>query len=64
MRLGARSTSINLACAVGWTTIAIAKKFRVKYDSKRRDEREVAAREEVAGLSEQEVQDLEWKHLG
>ena len=56
--------SINLACAVGWTTLAIATLFWMKFDNKRRDDRETAVREEVAGLSQREIQDLEWKHPG
>ncbi|KAJ4987083.1 major facilitator superfamily transporter [Stagonosporopsis vannaccii] len=56
--------SINLACAVAWTTIAIVTLLWMKYDNKRRDENEAAATEEVAGMSQQEVGDLEWKHPG
>lgn len=54
--------SINLACAISWTTLSIATLLWMKYDSKMRDEREAAAREEIAGLSQQEVQDLGWKN--
>lgn len=54
--------SINLACAISWTTLAVATLLWMKYDNKSRDERERAAREEIAGLSQQEVQELEWKH--
>lgn len=56
--------SINLACAVAWTTIAIGTYFWMKLDNKRRDEHEAAAREEIAGLPQQEIQDFEWKHPG
>ncbi|KAL1591761.1 hypothetical protein SLS60_011760 [Paraconiothyrium brasiliense] len=56
--------SINLACAVSWTTLAVATLFWMKYDNKRRDERETVAREEIAGLSQQEMQNLEWRHPG
>ncbi|KAJ8116686.1 hypothetical protein OPT61_g1934 [Boeremia exigua] len=56
--------SINLACAVAWTTIAVVTLLWMRYDNKRRDENEAAATEEVAGLSPQEVGDLEWKHPG
>lgn len=54
--------SINLACAITWTAIAIGTLFWMKYDNKRRDENETAATEEIAGLPQQEIQDLEWKH--
>lgn len=56
--------SINLTCAIAWTTVAIGTYFWMKFDNKRREEREAAAREEIAGLSQQEIQGLEWKHPG
>lgn len=56
--------SINLACAIAWTSIAIATLLWMRYDNKKRDENEAAATEEVAGLSQQEIGDLEWKHPG
>lgn len=55
---------INLACAISWTTVAVAILLWMKYDNKKRDEKAVMATEEVAGLSRTEVQDLEWKHPG
>ncbi|KAF1364357.1 MFS general substrate transporter [Lizonia empirigonia] len=55
---------INLACAISWTTVAVAILLWMKYDNKKRDEKAVIATEEVAGLSRTEVQDLEWKHPG
>ena len=53
---------INLACAITWTAVSVGTLFWMKYDNKKRDEREVAVAEEIAGLSQQDVQDLEWKH--
>ena len=54
--------SINLACAISWTTLFVATLPWMKYDNKMRDEREVAAREGVSGLSRQKVQGLAWKN--
>lgn len=56
--------SINLACAIGWTGIALGAGVWMKYDNKKRDEREAGAHEELAGLTQKEIQDLEWKHPG
>ena len=53
---------INLACATLWTVIAIGAGAWMKYDNKKRDEKEAGAHEELAGLSQKEIQDLEWKH--
>jgi nitrate/nitrite transporter NarK len=53
---------INLACAITWTAVAIATLFWMKYDNKRRDEKESAALQEIANLSQHELGDLEWKH--
>lgn len=56
--------SINVACATIWTGIAIGAALWMKYDNKKRDDREAGAHEELAGLSQKEIQDLEWKHPG
>ncbi|CAO2652501.1 Nn.00g007840.m01.CDS01 [Neocucurbitaria sp. VM-36] len=55
---------INLGCAAAWTAIAVGALLWMKYDNKKRDEREVGAHEELAGLTQKEIQDLEWKHPG
>ena len=55
---------INLACAVSWTALSVATLLWMNYDNKMRDEREMMAGEEIAGLSQQEIQDLEWKNPG
>ncbi|KAJ4294650.1 hypothetical protein N0V90_008341 [Kalmusia sp. IMI 367209] len=52
--------SINLTCAITWTAVSVGTLFWMKYDNKRRDEKDVT--EEIAGLPQQDVQDLEWKH--
>jgi hypothetical protein len=36
----------------------------MRYDNKKRDEQEAGAQEELAGMSQKEIQDLEWKHPG
>ena len=56
--------SINVACATLWTAIAIGAGVWMKYDNTKRDEREAGAHEELAGLTEKEIQDLEWTHPG
>ncbi|KAF2123503.1 MFS general substrate transporter, partial [Dothidotthia symphoricarpi CBS 119687] len=56
--------SINMACAISWTGIAIGAGVWMKYDNKKRDEREAGSHEELAGLTQKEIQDLEWKHPG
>ncbi|KAH7113324.1 major facilitator superfamily domain-containing protein [Dendryphion nanum] len=53
---------VNLACAILWTIIATLTFFWMKHDNKKRDERSAGANEELAGLSQKDVQDLEWKH--
>jgi hypothetical protein len=53
---------INVACATLWTAIAVGAGMWMKYDNKRRDEKEAGAREAIAGLTQKEIQDLEWKH--
>ncbi|KAI8942329.1 hypothetical protein NX059_000408 [Plenodomus lindquistii] len=55
---------INIACALAWTGIAIATGLWMRYDNKRRDAGEIGAREQLAGLGQKEIQDLEWKHPG
>ncbi|KAH7380038.1 major facilitator superfamily domain-containing protein [Pyrenochaeta sp. MPI-SDFR-AT-0127] len=55
---------LNLACAILWTTIAIAAGLWMRYDNRKRDEREAGAHELLAGMSQKEIQDLEWKHPG
>ncbi|KAL5114261.1 hypothetical protein ACEQ8H_007870 [Pleosporales sp. CAS-2024a] len=53
---------INVTCAALWTAIAIGTGIWMKYDNRKRDRRQDGAREELAGLTAKEVQDLEWKH--
>ncbi|KAH7078107.1 major facilitator superfamily protein [Paraphoma chrysanthemicola] len=54
---------LNLACAIMWTVVAIVTGVWMIYDNKKRDERSAAgAREELAGLTAKEAQDLEWRH--
>lgn len=53
---------INLTCAILWTLLAVATFFWMKYDNKKREKRAPGAREELAGLSQKEIVDLEWKH--
>ncbi|KAH7080986.1 major facilitator superfamily domain-containing protein [Paraphoma chrysanthemicola] len=55
---------INLACGVVWTFIAIGAGVWMKYDNKNRDKKEAGAPEELAGLTQKEIQELEWKHPG
>jgi hypothetical protein len=55
---------INVGCAVTWTVNAVGAGLWMKYDNKKRDEKEAGAHEELAGLSQKEIQDLEWKHPG
>lgn len=53
---------VNLACAILWTGIAIITLFWMKYDNRKREIREAGGHEQLVGLDEKEVQDLEWKH--
>lgn len=53
---------INLACAAAWTGIGIGAGMWMKYDNKKRDERQAAGMEEIAGLTQLEIQDLEFRH--
>ncbi|KAH7401201.1 hypothetical protein BKA66DRAFT_564864 [Pyrenochaeta sp. MPI-SDFR-AT-0127] len=55
---------INLGCAALWTAIAVRAGLWTKYDNNRRDESESGAHEELAGLTQKEIQDLERKHTG
>jgi hypothetical protein len=55
---------INVGCAEAWTVIAVGAGPWMKYDNNKRDEKEAGAHEELAGLSQIEIQDLEWKHPG
>jgi hypothetical protein len=50
--------SINLACAALWTGIAIGAGVWMRYDNKKRDEKEAGAHEELAGMTVKEIQDL------
>jgi len=34
----------------------------MKYDNRRRDSRRPEAEEELAGLSQKQIEELEWKH--
>lgn len=53
---------VNLACAILWTSIAIMTFFWMRYDNKKREECEAGTHEQLAGLGQKEVHDLEWKH--
>ncbi|KAJ5995546.1 MFS general substrate transporter [Penicillium waksmanii] len=53
---------VNLACAILWTIVAILVLLWMKYDNKKREKCEAGAHEQLAGLSQKEVHDLEWKH--
>ncbi|GKT88828.1 major facilitator superfamily transporter [Colletotrichum tofieldiae] len=51
---------LNLAAASMIFILATAAWFWMKWDNKRRDDRSIE--EELAGMSEQEIRDLDWKH--
>lgn len=51
---------LNLAACSVVLLLSTATLFWMKWDNKRRDGRSVE--EELAGMSRQEVQDLDWKH--
>jgi hypothetical protein len=51
---------LNLAAVCAVLIISTSVLFWMKWDNKRRDSRSVE--EELAGMSQQEVQDLDWKH--
>ena len=53
---------LNLACSTLWALVALAGFAWMKYDNKKREERAAGAREAIAGLTQQEIQDLEWRH--
>lgn len=53
---------LNLAAASSILIIATGAWFWMKWDNKRRSERNVE--EELAGMSPQEVSNLDWKHPG
>ncbi|KAH7393532.1 major facilitator superfamily domain-containing protein [Cadophora sp. MPI-SDFR-AT-0126] len=53
---------INLTCAILWTILSILTFFWMKYDNNKRDQRAAGAKEELAGLTQKQVIDLEWKH--
>ncbi|KAJ5945443.1 MFS general substrate transporter [Penicillium verrucosum] len=53
---------VNLACAILWTSIAIMTFFWMRYDNKKREKCEAGTHEQLAGLGQKEVHDLEWKH--
>ncbi|CEO58662.1 hypothetical protein PMG11_03369 [Penicillium brasilianum] len=55
---------VNLACAILWTIVAILVFLWMKWDNKKREKCEAGAHEQLAGLSQKEVHDLEWKHPG
>lgn len=54
--------SINLSCAIAWTTVAVLGVFWMKWDNNKREARSAGAHEQLAGMSEKDIQDLEWKH--
>ncbi|KAK2047215.1 major facilitator superfamily transporter [Colletotrichum somersetense] len=51
---------LNLAASSMILIVATSAWFWMKWDNKRRDERSIE--EELAGMSEQEIRDLDWKH--
>ncbi|KAH0428258.1 major facilitator superfamily transporter [Colletotrichum camelliae] len=51
---------LNLAAASMIFIVAFTAWFWMKWDNKRREDRSIE--EELAGMSEQEIQDLDWKH--
>ncbi|KAL1835806.1 hypothetical protein VTJ49DRAFT_6037 [Mycothermus thermophilus] len=51
---------LNLACCSAVLILATATYFWMKLDNKRREGRN--AEEELAGMSQKEVQDLDWRH--
>ncbi|KAJ8117585.1 hypothetical protein OPT61_g1248 [Boeremia exigua] len=53
-------SGLNLATATGMLIIAVALLLWMRWDNRSRDKR--SSEEELAGASEQEVQDLDWKH--
>ncbi|KAH7317561.1 major facilitator superfamily transporter [Rhexocercosporidium sp. MPI-PUGE-AT-0058] len=55
-------SGINLACAILWTFLSVLTFLWMKYDNKKRDDRAAGAKEQLAGLSQKEILDLEWKH--
>jgi hypothetical protein len=56
------SNGINLGCSVTFTVVAISAGLWMRYDNKKREKKQPGALEELAGLSRNEIQDLEWKH--
>jgi hypothetical protein len=54
--------SINLACSTLMLITATGTLFWMKYDNKERDKKMAGAEEFLAGLSDKEQQDLDWKH--
>ncbi|KAF2012909.1 MFS general substrate transporter [Aaosphaeria arxii CBS 175.79] len=54
--------SLNLTCAVLWTTVAILAYFWMKSDNRKREVVHAEAHENLEHLSREEIQDLEWKH--
>ncbi|KAK4155594.1 major facilitator superfamily domain-containing protein [Chaetomidium leptoderma] len=51
---------LNLASCCGILFVTTATLFWMKWDNKKREGR--SAEEELAGMSQQEIQDLDWKH--
>ncbi|TDZ41271.1 putative transporter [Colletotrichum trifolii] len=51
---------LNLACASMILIVGLAAWFWMKWDNKRREDRSIE--EELAGMSAQEIQALDWKH--
>ncbi|KAF9869310.1 MFS transporter [Colletotrichum karsti] len=51
---------LNLACASMILIVGFSAWFWMKWDNKKREDRSIE--EELAGMSEQEIQDLDWKH--
>ncbi|KAF2175133.1 MFS general substrate transporter [Zopfia rhizophila CBS 207.26] len=53
---------LNLACSTMLVIVAMAALLWMKYDNKKRDSRSAEIQEELAGLTQQQIQDLDWKH--
>lgn len=53
---------LNLACAGVSVIVASAVYWWMGYDNRRRDSRQIEAEEELAGLSQQQIENLEWEH--
>lgn len=53
-------SGLNLATATGMLALGASLLLWMRWDNKRRDNR--STEEELAGVSEHELQDMDWKH--